>query len=287
MIVAPQMPRNNALPLAARAAVARQMLRHCELCEWRCGVNRVIGERAPCRLGPDTYIFQQYMSLTEEPEVAPALRVYLGGCNFRCRFCDTAPECFEPTAGSRLEAPVFAEDLREAARRGARYVSVLGGEPTLHTHALLEVAAKSPLPLAVNTNLYMTPEVLELLDGVVALYLADMKFGNDECARRIAGVLNYVNVVQRNAKLIFGRTSLIIRHLLMPGHFECCFAPIVDWLEANLPGARFELYTGYVPCWKAATDPNLGRLNRADERQAAIERLRNSNLDWVAGDERR
>lgn len=281
-------PEQNTLesrPPAARIAASRELLRECMMCEWRCGVDRTRGERAPCRLGDETFVFNQYLSLTEEREILPALRVYLGGCNFRCTFCDTAPECFEPARGRRVEPQKWAMELGEAVRRGARTISILGGEPTLHVHTLLELAAAapSPLPLVINTNLYMTPEVIELLDGVVAMYLGDFKFGSDECARELAGVSRYVGTVQRNIKLIVGTTPLVVRHLLMPGHLECCFRPVVKWLSQNTPGVRFQLYSGYVPCYRAGQDERIGRLNKREEVLAAIECLEASNLDWDAG----
>src|SRR5262249_13080683 len=116
--------------LGPRIGHARQMLRECTMCEWRCGADRTRGEATPCRLGVETHVFKHYISLTEEPEVRPALRVYLGGCNFRCRFCDTAPDCFEPSHGRKIEPEVYAEELSEALQFGARCISVLGGEPT-------------------------------------------------------------------------------------------------------------------------------------------------------------
>lgn len=271
--------------LEGRIDAARRMLAHCEMCEWRCGIDRTREEPAPCRLGEATYVFEQYVSVTEEREVVPALRVYLAGCNFRCRFCDTAPDCFDPTRGRRLDPAAFSDEAAAARRRGVRSISLLGGEPTLHVHTLLEIAAAAdkPLPLVINTNLYMTPQVLTLLDGVVAMYLADLKFGNDACAQRIAGMPRYLETARRNLRLIHGRTPLIVRHLLMPGHLDCCFRPTVDWLDEQLPGARFELYTGYVPCWKAAQDPSLGRLNRRDEQREAVARMEKSGLRWRAG----
>ncbi len=275
--------------LSSRILRAREMLTNCRMCEWRCGVDRTRGEAAPCRLNADTYVFNQYLSLTEESEVRPALRVYFGGCNFRCRFCDTAPECFEPSRGRRVEPKSFSPELTSAMAGGVKHISVLGGEPTLHVHTLLEIAAESPteIPLAINTNLFMTPEILELLDGVAAMYLADFKFGNDECARRLAGVPNYLAVAQRNLQQIFGRTPLIVRHLLMPGHVECCFRPVVDWLSVHLPGVRFQLYTGYVPCYLAGSDPSLARLNTRSEVRGAVGHLRTLNLDWDAGSDGR
>ncbi len=275
--------------LARRAAQARQMLRACRLCEWRCGVDRTRGEAAPCRLGTDTYAFKRYVSLGDEPEARPSLRVYLGGCNFRCRFCNTAPACFEPARGRRIESGSYAAELLAAVRAGARAISVLGGEPTLHVHTLLELAAAAEgrLPLAINTNLYMTPDVLELLDGVVTIYLADFKFGDDECARRLAGIGRYVSVVRRNLGLIHGRTPLVVRHLLMPGHLDCCFRPIADWLADRLPGVRFQLHTGYVPCYRAGEAAETARLNTRAESDAAIAHLRGLDLDWECGHERR
>lgn len=275
--------------LARRAARAREMLRACQLCEWRCGVDRTRGAAAPCRLGTDTYAFKQYLSLGDEPEARPSLRLYWGGCNFRCRFCNTAPTCFEPSRGRRIEAAAYAAELIAAVHTGARAISVLGGEPTLHVHTLLDLAAAAPgrLPLAINTNLYMTPDVLELLDGVVAIYLADFKFGNDECARRLAGIGRYVSVVRRNLGLIHGRTPLVVRHLLMPGHLECCFRPIADWLADRLPGVRFQLHAGYVPCYRAGEAAEMARLNTRAESDAAIAHLRGLDLTWECGHERR
>jgi putative pyruvate formate lyase activating enzyme len=224
------------------------------------------------------------VSVTEELEVIPALRVYLAGCNLRCRFCDTAPDCLEPDGGQLVDPTACAEEWRQAVRRGVKSISILGGEPTLHVHSLLEIAAAAPgpLPLVLNTNLYMTLEVLELLDGVVTTYLADYKFGNDACAQTLAGAPHYVDTARRNLRWIAKRTPVIVRHLLMPGHLECCFRPLVDWLATELPGCRFRLYAGFVPCWQAA-EVGLGRLNTRDEAHAAVEHLCTLNLNWKAG----
>jgi putative pyruvate formate lyase activating enzyme len=262
--------------------VPLRLLEHCELCEWRCGVDRMNGERGPCGLRAETRIIRQYVSVTEEAEIIPALRVYLGGCNFRCCFCDTAPDCLDARRGAIADPCTYGWKLAAAVRGSVRLISVLGGEPTLHAHTLrawAEVA--TPLPLAINTNLYMTPLTLEMLDGVVTRYLADFKFGNDECAQRLAAVPRYSEVVRRNLTWIARRTPLIVRHLLMPGHLECCLKPAAQWLAANLPGTRFQLYTGFVPCWQAGT-AGVGRLNTRTEVRAALDVLDTLNLDWKA-----
>jgi putative pyruvate formate lyase activating enzyme len=124
----------------------------------------------------------------------------------------------------------------------------------------------------------MTPEVIELLEGVVTLYIADFKFGNDGCASRLAGVDRYVKVVERNLLLVSGHTPLLIRHLLMPGHFDCCFVPVARWLSHHLVEVPFTLMTGYVPAWRAGADDGLGRTLTADELDRAEALLRDLGL---------
>lgn len=175
--------------------------------------------------------------------------------------------------GAHLIPAEAAADFGRVVRRGARTINLLGGEPGLHLHTILEIAAASSerLPLVLNTNMYMTPEVIDMLDGVVSLYIADFKFGRNECARELAGIDRYVEVVTRNLLLAAPRARLIVRHLLMPGHLECCLRPVAQWLAGHLPGVPFTLMTGYVPAWRARE----GAMSRCltDAEVASAERL--------------
>lgn len=243
--------------LLRRAALARQMLRACTLCERRCGIDRVAGDHAPCGLGHETWSFKRHVSYSEEIELLPSYMVYLGACNFRCRFCVQGPGCFAPAEGHLLDPVQAAQDFARVVERGARTINLLGGEPSLHLHTILEIAAASqrPLPLVLNTNMYMSPEVIDLLEGVVELYLADFKFGSDRCALSLAGIERYVQIVRRNLLHASRTTPVLVRHLVMPGHFDCCLRPVVDWLAEHLPHARFSLMTSYVPAWRTAGEP--------------------------------
>lgn len=263
-----------------RLGVARRVLEECTFCELRCRVDRTRNESCPCRLGAETYIYKRYVSLNEDASLAPALRVFFGGCNFRCRFCDEGPDCFQPEHGELVRPDELAAELEAAIDAGVKTISLIGGEPTLHPHTILAIAAATsrPLPLIVNSNMYMTPEVLDLLDGVVTEYLADFKFGNDACAKSLAGVPRYTEVVPRNLKHATKSAKVVVRHLLIPGHLDCCFRPVADWLAANLPTAPFQLYTGYVPCWKASGDERIGRLNSRTESEQAIEYMNRAGL---------
>jgi len=277
-------PRND--PLHGRVQEARALLESCTICELRCGVDRTRNQPCPCGLGAETYAYKRYVSLHEECRLAPALRVFLGGCNFRCRFCDEGPDCFRSDYGEHIEPEPFAEELESALDAGAKTISLIGGEPTLHPHTILASAAAAtrPLPLALNSNMYMTTEVLDLLDDVVTLYLADFKFGNNGCAKRLAGVPRYMEVVCRNLRHATQVTQVVVRHLLLPGHCDCCFRPVVDWMAENLPGTLLQLYTGFVPCWRASDDGTIRRLNSRDEARRAIEYMTAHLADSVVMD---
>jgi putative pyruvate formate lyase activating enzyme len=272
-----------------RAAGVRDGLSHCVLCERRCGADRREGvarrgdaARAPCGLGEATHCFKRHVSFGEEAELLPSYMVYFAGCNFRCAFCVQAPECFDPGCGPRVVADELANECVEAVAHGARTVNVLGGEPSLHLHTILELAAAGlslrgePLPLVLNSNFYMTPEVIDQLEGVVTLYLADFKFGQEACAKTIAGVDRYWEVVTRN--LLHARDQcektgarLLVRHLVMPGHVECCTRPVVAWMRERLPEVPFHVMDGYVPAWRAQNHPMLGRFVNANELAAVAE----------------
>ncbi len=96
-------------------------------------------------------------------------------------------------------------------------------------------AAAVLLPVVWKSDFYGTPAAFELLYDKVDVFVADFKFGNDRCAKRLAGVDNYTAIIERNLCLVADRANLIVRHLLLPGHLECCYRPIVQWMKTHLP----------------------------------------------------
>jgi putative pyruvate formate lyase activating enzyme len=209
----------------------------------------------------------------EEIELIPALLLYLSGCNLRCLFCVGEADAFDPRRGSLLSSQFLSDALTAGRNRGARYLQWVGGEPTIHVPAILEAMAgcDNLLPVVWKSDFYGTIESFALLDGVVDVYVADLKFGNDLCARQIAGVDRYMQIVTRNLLLAAESSPpqtwcpsgasrgsrLIVRHLLLPGHLECCYRPIVDWMCRYLPTAPFRVMTGYLPRWRAVHHPAL------------------------------
>lgn len=245
--------------LAARAVQAADHDRHCLLCEHRCGVNRGAGELGRCRAGVDARVFRHRVEYGEEPQLVPSHLFYLSGCDLRCAFCIAEEKAFDPRIGTLLDAPFLREAIAWGRVRGARNLQWVGGEPTIHIPAILRALSgcRDTPPIVWKSDFHATPEAFELLRGVVDVHVADFKFGNDACAARIAGVPRYVEIVTRNLLLVAASTRLIVRHLLLPGHFECCFLGIARWLADHLPGARVSIRDGYLPKWQARHHADL------------------------------
>src|SRR4051794_9291388 len=168
--------------------------RACMLCEHRCGVNRLAGQRGPCKAGPAARVFRHRVEYGEEPQLVPSHLFYLSGCDLRCVFCIAGLNAFDPSRGRLLTSEFFNDAVAWGRARGARNIQWVGGEPTVHLPSVLEVMAACPdlPPVVWKSDFHCTPEVFELLDGVVDTYVADFKFGNDRCAKELASVNGYV-----------------------------------------------------------------------------------------------
>lgn len=248
-------------PDEARVAAARRHYRDCRLCEHRCGADREAGATGPCKAGPTARVFRHRVEYGDERVIAPSHLFYLSGCDLRCAFCINEINAFDPRRGDPLTPEFFRAALASQRHLAPRTLQLVGGEPTIHLPAVLEAMAGCPdLPRVVwKTDLHGTPETYDLLDGVVGLYLADFKFGNDRCAEEVARVGRYTEILTRNLRLVAGRADLIVRHLLLPGHLDCCYRPVVEWVSAYLPGVPFSLRDGYLPHWQARRHVELGR----------------------------
>ena len=282
------MPRQGSgLPRGERArgrlAAALAELEDCRLCAHDCGVNRRAGERGVCQAGPSARVFSAQVEVSDELELIPVFAVALSGCDLRCAFCITGAESWNARAGEAVCAQRLGEQARLALARGARSVKILGGEPTIHLPSVLELVAALPeeAHLIWKTNAHGSARARALLDGLFDLWLADYKFGSDDCAHRLAGVANYTQVVQENLRWAFARGDLLVRHLLMPGHVDCCWQPVARWLGRELPGVKVNLRSGFWPAWKASRHSEMRRTVSLEETNRALALARKEDLRLV------
>jgi putative pyruvate formate lyase activating enzyme len=259
------------------------MLADCRFCAHDCGVNRLAGETGLCHAGAEARIFMAQTEVSDELELIPTFAIALSGCDLRCDFCITGGQSWNPRAGEPVRVKELVERAGAALANGARTVMILGGEPTIHLPAVLEIVAALPdnAKLVWKTNAHGSAQARELLDGMFDVWLADFKFGNDACARRLAIVPGYVRVVRENLLWANEHSELIVRHLLMPGHVECCWRPVAEWLAVELPGVKVNLRSGFWPARQATRHPEMRGTVSTPESARAVDLARRLGLNLV------
>ena len=245
--------------LQQRALEATEHLKACQLCEHRCGNDRRVDTSGLCHAGTTARVFRHRVEYGEETELVPSHLFYLSGCDLRCKFCIAESNAFNPRSGTPLTADFLQQALAQESDKLATNIQWVGGEPNIHIPAILQAMAEvDELPrITWKSDFYGTPQSLELLDGIVDTFVADLKFGNNVCARKIASVDRYWETVTGNLLSAATRGNLIVRHLILPGHHECCLVPIVRWVAEQMPDVKFSLRDGYLPKWQAKHDPLL------------------------------
>ena len=166
-------------------------------------------------------------------------------------------------------------------RQGSRNVNFVGGNPDQHAHTILEILSyvESNVPVVWNSNMYHSTELAEIIEDVVDVWLGDFKYGNDGCAENYSNVKNYWKIVTRNFLRAKDNGELLIRHLVMPNHLECCTEPIIEWVSENLgKDVRFNLMFQYYPAFKAFEHPEIARSLTAEEMKKALEIARKYGL---------
>lgn len=257
----PHLTQHTSL-LDLKIELARRELDKCHLCPHHCGVNRNAGKVGYCGVANQTAVHWEGVLHGEEIELVPSHEVFLSGCTMRCAFCYSHEHITRPMSGCTFSPSQLSTRIEMRAGEGATNINWVGGEPTVHILTILETLREleQNIPVIWNSNMYMTPTTLDLLDGVVDLCLGDIHFGNDVCARELGRIPNYLSSVCQALKTaVASGASVIIRHLVMPGHLECCARPAMEWAKQTLPQTPFHLMFQYVPDYRAEGDAVLGR----------------------------
>ena len=249
----PRPQPGEASVLELNREIVYRLLKSCALCEHRCGVDRTMGERGVCGLGMEALAAEHLIHIGEEAPINPSLVINLAGCGLRCRYCQQgellAPELI---VGDRVAAPLWDKLCFDEARS----LSFAGGNPDESLYAILGFLNSAPedfaLPIIWNLHSYSTSEVLQILHGVVDVYVPDLKYGSRQCGQALSGVHDYPAIAQQAVTQMLAQDVLVIvRILVLPGHLECCHIPTLEFLAA-LPQEKLliSVLGQYVPDWK-------------------------------------
>ncbi|MFH1786411.1 MAG: radical SAM protein [archaeon] len=258
--------------LSQKAGEAEILLHSCALCEHNCRVDRHT-TAGVCGVGAEMRVASDFIHLGEEPELVPSYTIFFAGCNMKCQYCQNADISQNALAGHPVKPWSLAYMID--SHPTAKNVNFVGGEPTPHLAGILRALTevKSNIPVVWNSNMYLSEKGMSLLDGAVDVWLTDFKYGNDKCAKRLSKVGNYWKAVTRNHKLAETTkypSELLIRHLALPGHLECCTKPIIDWISENLNNPRINILDQYRPQYEAHKYKEINRPLKPEEHGEAV-----------------
>lgn len=287
--------------LRRRVQSAYGRLRHCDLCPHECGVNRLKGEQGICRSGLLPKVASANLHRGEEPPISGANgsgTIFFSGCTLQCVFCQNFP-ISQLGNGEELTTAGLAGKMLQLQRRGAHNINFVTPTHFLpHILAALWLAVPQgfSLPLVWNSSGYERPDALELLEGVVSIYLPDMKYSDDRTAAELSGAPHYpefnraavTEMLRQAGHLIIDErgiavSGLIIRHLVLP-EGRAGSAALLPWIAANLgPETHVALMSQYFPAGQAASVAGIDRPLTQDEYDAAVAALEAAGLEngWV------
>ncbi|MDH3393281.1 MAG: radical SAM protein [Desulfobulbaceae bacterium] len=282
--------------LARRVKSARQLLASCELCPRRCLVDRLRDKRGVCRTGEQPVVASYNPHFGEEASLVGtggSGAVFFSNCNLLCVFCQNY-EISHQGEGVAMSGGQLAAVMLSLQKQGCHNVNLVTPShvvPQILEALLLAVERGLVLPLVYNSSGYDRVETLQLLDGVVDIYMPDFKFWEQESGRRYAVASDY----PEQARLAIGemhrqvgdliidddgvaRRGLLVRHLVMPGGVGETEAIMRFLAEKVSPATYVNLMDQYHPCGRAGEFPALAEPLAHEEYQEAVRITRQAGI---------
>ncbi len=233
----------------------------CNLCPRQCGIDRTAGELGFCGCPDTALVAKTMLHKWEEPALAGSGgsgAIFFGGCTLGCKYCQNAAISGHPV-GIPTDSTALRQMMEDLIAQGAENIDLV--TPTHYLPTIIPaLSPKLPVPVVYNCGGYERPETIAKLDGLVDIYLPDMKYADSRLAAALSGAPDYFQVaasairemvrqtgpVQWNGEKVVKGT--IIRHLILPGCVENSLK-VLDWIgETFAPGeVLVSLMRQYTP----------------------------------------
>ncbi len=287
--------------LDRRVKAAFELLNPCRVCPRSCRVNRLKGKMGFCGIGLLPKVASVSAHFGEEPPISGVEgsgTIFFSGCNMRCVFCQNYP-ISQLRQGQEITIERLAADMLKLKKMGCHNLNLVTPShmvPQILAGLSLAVKQGFDLPIVYNTGGYDSLESLRLLEGVVDIYLPDIKYSDEVFAHEYSGPSDYCEV-NRKAVLEMHRQAgelvldsqgiasrgLVIRHLVLPDNISGT-EKVLRFIAQNLsPRTHVSLMGQYFPANRAGSFAELNRRLSSREYEGALTRLENLNLanGWV------
>lgn len=255
-------------------------LKECNLCPRKCKVDRTLGQRGFCGCTDEIYVARAALHMWEEPCISGeegSGAIFFSGCSLRCVFCQNfnISNC---SVGKKISVERLADICLELQEKGANNINLV--TPTHYVTQIIEaltLAKKNGLriPIVYNTGGYENEETIEALNGLVDVYLPDLKYYDDELAKKYSNAPHYFETAIKAIAKMFEQTGpcrfdengkiirgVIVRHLILPGNIKDS-KKVVDYLHEtygdNIYLSIMSQYTPMKEFVKSGKYPELSK----------------------------
>lgn len=274
--------------LHERAEEIYQKLECCDLCPRNCQVNRIKDEIGSCGVGDVAWVSSYGPHHGEEAPLRGRYgsgTIFFSGCNLSCAYCQNA-DISQKLSGRPVTARKLGAYMLELQALGCHNINLVS--PTHVVGQIVRAIALAAedglsLPVVYNTGGYDKRETLALLDGIVDIYMPDMKYSQADVGERYSGVQDYPRVNQEAVLEMhrqvgdlvldpagIARRGLLIRHLVLPGD-EAGSSAIMQFIAEKISTDTYlNIMDQYHPAYQASQYPDLDRRITRNEYQVVI-----------------
>ncbi|MBQ3529194.1 MAG: 4Fe-4S cluster-binding domain-containing protein [Oscillospiraceae bacterium] len=241
--------------------MTEKMYTYCSLCPRECKVNRAAGETGYCGCSGQALVAKTMLHRWEEPALAGSGgsgAIFFGGCTLGCSYCQNRAISAKPT-GVKMDSAQLRKAMEELIAQGAENIDLVTPTQFLPT-IIPALQPRLPVPVVYNCGGYERVETISKLEGLVDIYLPDLKYADGTLAKNLSGAEDYFPVATKailamvqqvgpvqwqGEKVVKG---VIIRHLILPGQVENSLK-VLDWIGENFrPGeVLVSLMRQYTP----------------------------------------
>lgn len=267
----------------------------CDLCPQNCRIDRTAGETGECGITDQMLVASCNLHHGEEPPLSGdrgSGTIFFSGCSLSCLYCQNYP-ISQQLVGSPYGVEDLAEAMLNLQKRGAHNINLVTPDHVIgHIVKAIGLAVKGGLtiPIVFNSSGYQKLSTIRLLDGIVDIYLVDMRYADNEIARNCSQAKKYKEVNRAAVREMFRQVGnlvlhggiavrgILVRHLVLPeglsGSHEI-FRFLADEIS---PKVYVSLMSQYFPAYRAVRHPQLGRRITRAEFDRAVEMFYTAKL---------
>lgn len=287
----------NSGKLAERIEAAKELLRNCEVCPQQCHVNRLANKKGKCNTGRLAAVSSYGPHFGEE---APLVgkhgsgTIFFTNCNLKCIFCQnyTISQLGEGYEVTKEELAKMMLSLQNRGCHNINFVSPTHVVPQILEALEIAINLGLKLPLVYNSGGYDSVDTLKILDGIIDIYMPDMKYSDKKIAEQLSGIENYPSINRAAVKEMHRQVGnlqldeeriavrgLLIRHLVLP-HGLAGTKEIMKFIAEELSKESYvNVMAQYHPCYKAFQISQLARPLTKQEFLEAIELAQKAGLN--------